>query len=60
MSGIIAIVLLLLGPGVEAETLRVHAAASLTDVLEEVAAEYEKETGTVVRFNFGSSSMLWT
>ena len=58
LSGIIGLALLLLGSTAEAETLRVHAAASLSDVLEEIATEYTKETGTVVRFNFGSSAML--
>jgi molybdate transport system substrate-binding protein len=58
LSGTIALVLALLVPTAGAETLRVHAAASLTDVLEEIAAEYTKDTGTVVRFNFAGSSIL--
>jgi molybdate transport system substrate-binding protein len=41
-----------------ATTLRVSAAASLTDVLQEIAPIYEKETGDAVMFNFGASSML--
>jgi molybdate transport system substrate-binding protein len=40
-----------------AETL-VHAAASLTDALQEIAADYRKEGNEPVRFNFGASSML--
>jgi molybdate transport system substrate-binding protein len=38
--------------------LRVSAAASLTDVLQELAPLYEKQTGDVLLFNFGASSML--
>ena len=41
----------------EAEVL-VHAAASLSDVLKEVGAIYENETGEKVVFNFGASSLL--
>ena len=38
--------------------LRVSAAASLTDVLQELAPIYEKQSGDVLLFNFGASSML--
>jgi len=58
LSGTIALVLFLLAPNAGAATLRIHAAASLTDVLEEIATEYTKDTGTVVRFNFAGSSTL--
>ena len=58
LSGITLLVAFLLVPPAGATTLRVHAAASLTDVLEEIATEYTKDTGTIVRFNFGGSSML--
>src|SRR5437773_8976527 len=34
------------------------AAASLTDSLKEIAADYAKETGEKVVFNFGASSFL--
>src|SRR4029079_16276499 len=39
-------------------TLHVSAAASLTDVLQELARIYEKQTGDVLLFNFGASSLL--
>jgi molybdate transport system substrate-binding protein len=41
-----------------AATLTVFAAASLTDSLKTIAADYEKQTGDKVRFNFGASSFL--
>jgi molybdate transport system substrate-binding protein len=41
-----------------AETLRVFAAASLTDALKEIATGFEKETTNKVVFNFGASSTL--
>ena len=43
---------------VPAATLRVSAAASLTDVLREMTPAYERRTGDAVLFNFGASSML--
>jgi len=42
-------------PGAE---LRVSAAASLTDVLQEIGPVYEKESGDAILFNFGASSAL--
>jgi molybdate transport system substrate-binding protein len=41
-----------------AADLRVSAAASLTDVLQEIAPIYEKQSGDAMLFNFGASSML--
>ena len=41
-----------------AATINVFAAASLTDSLKEIAAAYEKQTGDKVLFNFGASSFL--
>ena len=41
-----------------AEEVRVFAAASLTDVLKDIAKDYEQTTGDRILFNFGSSSML--
>jgi molybdate transport system substrate-binding protein len=38
--------------------VRVFAAASLTDALEEIAALYERQSGDEVVFNFGSSGTL--
>jgi molybdate transport system substrate-binding protein len=45
----------LLAPGAD---LRVSAAASLSDVLQEIAPIYEKQSGDATLFNFGSSSTL--
>lgn len=53
--------LLLLGlaqPALAAERVTVFAAASLTDALTDLAATYEQETGTAVRFSFAASSTL--
>ena len=47
-----------LSTGVHAATVRVSAAASLTDVLQEMAPIYEKQTGDTLLFNLGASSML--
>jgi molybdate transport system substrate-binding protein len=41
-----------------AADITVFAAASLSDSLKAVAADYEKTTGDKVRFNFGASSLL--
>jgi molybdate transport system substrate-binding protein len=38
--------------------VRVFAAASLTDALKEIAADYQKKTGDKIIFNFGASSFL--
>jgi len=48
----------LLAARISAAELTVHAAASLTDVMKEIGATYEKETGDKLRFNFGASSTL--
>ncbi len=42
----------------ETKELTVSAAASLTDVLKEIGEVYEKNTGTKINFNFGSSGSL--
>jgi molybdate transport system substrate-binding protein len=42
----------------QAASIHVFAAASLTDSLKEIAAGYEKQTGDKVVFNFGASSFL--
>ena len=44
--------------GGSASELRVSAAASLADVLKEINAAFEKETGTRVQLNLGASSLL--
>jgi molybdate transport system substrate-binding protein len=41
-----------------ADELHVFAAASLTNVLEEIAATYTRESDDVILFNFGASSTL--
>jgi molybdate transport system substrate-binding protein len=38
--------------------VNVYAAASLTDVLKEIAVGYEKQSGDKIVFNFGASSLL--
>jgi len=38
--------------------INVFAAASLTDALKEIGANYEKQSGDTVSFNFGASSLL--
>jgi molybdate transport system substrate-binding protein len=43
---------------ISAAELTVHAAASLTDALKEIATAYETQSGDQLRFNFGASSML--
>jgi len=43
---------------VSADTLHVSAAASLTDVLEDIAKSYQTATGDRLVFNFGSSGSL--
>ncbi|MEP6822204.1 MAG: molybdate ABC transporter substrate-binding protein [Chthoniobacterales bacterium] len=47
-----------LGASLSAEELTVHAAASLTDAMKEIAAVYEKESGDKLQLNLGASSML--
>ena len=41
-----------------ATTIRVSAAASLTDALREIAGPYQKQSGHSLLFNLGASSML--
>src|SRR5215475_7583425 len=41
-----------------ATEVNVYAAASLTDVMKEIAANYEKESADKIVFNFGASSLL--
>ena len=50
--------LLFAGPMLNAASVNVFAAASLTDALKEIAAGYEKQTGDKVVFNLGASSFL--
>ena len=53
----IALLLLQL-PAVRAAEITVFAAASLTDALREIGANYEKQSGDKAVFNFAASSML--
>ena len=48
----------LFAAGAHAAELTVHAAASLTDALKELAPIYEKQSGDKLLFNFGASSQL--
>lgn len=52
------LVLLLLAPALHAAEVRVFAAASLTNVLRDIAARYEKSSPDRVVFNFAGSSVL--
>ena len=48
----------LVRPVAAAETITVYAAASLTDALNEIDANYQKTTGVEVKASFASSSTL--
>ncbi|HMJ06401.1 MAG TPA: molybdate ABC transporter substrate-binding protein [Chthoniobacterales bacterium] len=50
--------LLVLGPRLFAADLTVHAAASLSEALQEIGAAFEKKGADRIEFNFGGSSML--
>jgi len=52
------LLLLLCAVHVSAAEVRVFAAASLTDVMQEVARAYERQSGDEIVFNFGASSTL--
>ena len=43
---------------VDGAEVNVYAAASLTDVMKDIASVYEKECGDKILFNFGASSLL--
>jgi molybdate transport system substrate-binding protein len=49
---------LIIAIGISAAELTVHAAASLTDAMNEIGPAYEKQSGDKLQFNFGASSML--
>jgi molybdate transport system substrate-binding protein len=60
-AGLKFLLCLLLGAGAfdcSADSATVFAAASLSDSLEKIAAQYEKETHDTIVFNFAASSML--
>ncbi len=48
----------LLAVSAQSAQLTVHAAASLTDAMKQIAATYEKESGDHLRLNFDASSIL--
>lgn len=48
----------LVSASIFAAELTVHAAASLTNVMKEIGAAYERESGDKLQFNFGASNML--
>ncbi len=59
MRSLLTLALLLtLSLRLSAEEITVYAAASLTDVLKEIAAGYEKTSGDKIIFNFAASSTL--
>jgi molybdate transport system substrate-binding protein len=58
VRSLFAIVLVSLTASLPAAEVRVFAAVSLTEALEEIAVAYEKKTGDEVVFHFGASSML--
>jgi molybdate transport system substrate-binding protein len=55
---ILVLVAALALPTANGSEVNVYAAASLTDVLKEIAANYEKQTGDKIVFNFGASGLL--
>ena len=57
MSRLVLLAILFLSCSAAAE-VRVFAAASLTDALTEIAADWEKDGGQRIVFNFGSSATL--
>ena len=61
LAACFAVLVALLSPiarSVAAEPITVFAAASLTDVLQEIGKTYEGKTGQEIRFSFASSSTL--
>jgi molybdate transport system substrate-binding protein len=57
-KAVFLLVTVALGARLSAADLLVHAAASLSDAMNEIAPAYEKESGDKLQFNFGASSML--
>lgn len=55
---VLGLLMVLFAAPLAAAELSVFAAASLTDALEEIAASYEKSTGTRIVLNLGASSTL--
>jgi molybdate transport system substrate-binding protein len=55
---IVALIALLRTTSVQSSEILVFAAASLSDALQSIASDYEKESGHKVIFNFAASSIL--
>jgi molybdate transport system substrate-binding protein len=55
---LVTILALALGAGLHAAEVTVFAAASLTDALQRIAADYEKSSGDKIVFNFAGSGTL--
>lgn len=60
LTGLILVALAACAPAAprQAETVTVFAAASLTDALTEIAADYEREEGIHIRLSFGASGAV--
>jgi molybdate transport system substrate-binding protein len=58
VKSLLLLFLLLISTGSRGAEVNVFAAASLTDALKEIGANYEKQSGDKVAFNFAASSML--
>ena len=58
IKGFVFFFCVLLNVRVSAAELNVYAAASLTEVMKEIATAYEKESGDKLQFNFGASNLL--
>src|SRR5690349_20057852 len=58
LKALLAALFLWTASGIHAAEISVFAAASLTESLKEIAAEYEKQSGDKIIFNLGASSTL--
>src|SRR5688500_12958038 len=58
VRSLFSLVLVALTASLSAAEVRVFAAVSLTEALEEIVEAYQKETADEVVFHFGASSML--
>lgn len=58
MRRLLAVVLLSMCASLQAAEVRVFAAVSLTEALEEIASAYERRSGDDIVFHFGASSLL--
>ncbi len=58
VAGLLLAWLTLSGALLRAAEIDVYGAASLSDALQQIATNYEKESGNKIVFNFGASSFL--